>query len=53
MTEREVFEKNANLSEEELSEKCNKNVYVKNDAMATVIQRCRGEKKKRKKNRYI
>ena len=40
MTEREIFEKYANLSEDELSEKSNKNVYV------TVIKRCRGEKKR-------
>ena len=30
-TEREIFEKYGNLSENELSEKSNKNVYVKND----------------------
>ena len=48
MTEREIFEKYANLSEDELSEKSNKNVYVKNDVMTTVIKRCRGEKKEAK-----
>ena len=54
MTEREIFETYANLSEDELSEKSNKNVYVKNDIMTTVIKRCRGEKRKRlKKNRWI
>ena len=54
MTEKEIFEKYANLSEDELSEKSNKNVYVKNDVMSTVIKRCRCEKKKRqKKNRWI
>ena len=47
MTEREIFEKYGNLSENELSEKSNKNVYVKNDVMSTVIKRCRGKKKKR------
>ena len=46
MTEKEIFEKYANLSEDELSEKSNKNVYVKNDVMITVIKRCRGEKKR-------
>ena len=46
MTEREIFEKYDNLSEDELSEKSNKNVYVKNDVMSTVIKRCRGEKKR-------
>ena len=29
MTEREIFEKYDNLNEDELSEKCNKNVYFK------------------------
>ena len=57
MTEREIFEKYGNLSENELSEKSKKNVYVKNDVMTTVIKRCRGQKKKkkkrRKKNRWI
>ena len=42
MTEREIFKKYPNLSEDELSEKNNKNVYVKNDVMTTVIKRCRG-----------
>ena len=54
MTEREIYEKYANLSKDELSEKSNKNVYVKNDVTTTVIKRCRGEKKKRRKeNRWI
>ena len=53
MTEREIFEKYANLSEDELSEKSNKNVYVKNDVMTTVIKRCRDEKKEVEKNRRI
>ena len=48
MTEREIFEKYANLSEHELSEKSNKNIHVKNDVMTTVIKRCRGEKKEAK-----
>ena len=47
MTEREIFEKYGNLSENELSEKSKKNVYVKNDVMTTVIKRCRGQKKKK------
>ena len=41
MTEKEIFEKYANLSEDELSAKSNKNVYVKNDVMTTVIKPCR------------
>ena len=54
MTERKIFKKYANLSEDKLNTKSSKNVYVKNDVMSTVIKRCRGEKKKRrKKNRWI
>ena len=50
MTEKEIFE----IRKDELSEKSNKNVYVKNDAMSTVLKRCRFEKKKRrKKNKRI
>ena len=47
MTEREIFEKFVNLSEDELNTKSNKNVYVKNDVITTVIERCWGEKKKK------
>ena len=46
MTEREIFEKYDNLSKDELNTKTNKNVYVKNDVMSTVIKCCRGEKKR-------
>ena len=55
MTEREIFEKFDNLSEDELNTKSNKKVYVKNDVMTTVIKQCRGEKKeaKKKKNRWL
>ena len=42
MTEREVFEKYDNLSKDELNKKTNKNLYIKNDVMSTVIKRCRG-----------
>ena len=51
MAEREIFEK-YNLSENELKTK-NKEVYAKNYVMTTVIKCCRGEKKRRKKNRWI
>ena len=44
MTEREIFEKYDDLSGDELNTKSNKNVYVENDVMTTVIKRCRGEK---------
>ena len=43
MTEREIFEKYDNLSKDELNARSNKNVYIKNDLMITVIKRCRGE----------
>ena len=49
MIEREIFEKYDNLTEDELSEKSNKNFYVKNDVMTTVIKRCRGERKRGKR----
>ena len=45
MTEREIFEKYDNLGKDELNIKTNKNVYVKNYVMGTIIKRCRGEKK--------
>ena len=48
MTKREIFEIYDNLSEDELSNKSNENVYVKHDVMTTVIKRCIGEKKTRK-----
>ena len=51
MTAREIFEKYANLSEDELSEKSNKNVYIKNDVITTVIKRCGGGKKKEVKKK--
>ena len=46
MIEREILEKYGNLSKDKLNTKTNKNVYVKNDVMSTVIKRCRGEKKR-------
>ena len=45
MTEKEVFEKYDNLTKEKLNTKSNKNVYLRNDNMTTVIKSCRGEKK--------
>ena len=45
MTEREMYEKFSNLSKDELNTKSNKNIYVKNNVMTTIIKRCRGEKK--------
>ena len=51
MTERQIFKKYDNLSKDELNTKNNKNVYVINDAMATIFKRSRDEKKRLKKNR--
>ena len=45
MTEREIYEKYDNLIEDELNTKSDKNVYVENHVMTTVIKRCRDEKK--------
>ena len=44
MTKREIFKKLTNLSEKELNAKNNKNPYVRNNVMTTIIKRCRGEK---------
>ena len=46
ITERELYEKFDNLSEEELNTKSNKTVYVRSDVKTTIIKRCRGEKKR-------
>ena len=55
MTEREIFEKYANLRENELNTKNNKEVYAKNNVMTTVIKHCTGEEKtgEKKKNSWI
>ena len=46
ITERELYEKFDNLSEEELNTKSNKTVYVRNDVMSTIIKHCRGKKER-------
>ena len=46
MTERETYEKFDNLSDEVLNTKSNKNIFVKNVIMTTIIKRCRGRKKR-------
>ena len=43
MTEREIYKKFDNLSEKELNTKSNKNIYVKNVIMTTIIKHCRVE----------
>ena len=45
MTEREIYEKFDNLSEDEVNTKSNKNTFVRNNFMANIIKYCRGEKK--------
>ena len=53
ITEREIYKKYVNLSEDELNEKSKKNVYIKNTVMKNIIKHCRGEKKRNKSNRQI
>ena len=45
VTEREIYEKFANLSNDKLNKKSSKFVYVKNNVMKNIIKHCRGEKK--------
>ena len=45
MSEREIYEKFDNLSEEELNTKNNKNVYARNYVITNITKHCRGEKK--------
>ena len=49
MTEREIFEKYDNVREHELNSKNNKEVYITNNVMTSVIVSSKGEKKKVKK----
>ena len=46
MTEREIYKKFGNLSEDELNTKSSKNIYVRNDVMTTIIKRSRCKKKR-------
>ena len=46
MTEREIYERFGNLSEEEFNTKSTKNIYVRNDVMNTIIKHCKGKKKR-------
>ena len=45
MTETEINENFANLSNDKLNKKSSEFVYVKNNVMTNVIKHCRGEKK--------
>ena len=51
MTEKEIFGKFDNLSNDELNTKINKFVYVKNNVMTNIIKHCKGQKKKKKINK--
>ena len=42
MTEREIFEKFDNLSNDELNTKSSKFVYVKNNVITNIVKHCRG-----------
>ena len=53
MTEKEIYQKFSNLSEDEWNTKGDKNVYVRNDTMTNIIKHCRAEKKRNKSNRQI
>ena len=44
MTKREIYKKFTNLSSKELNTINNKENYVRNDVMTTIIKQCRGEK---------
>ena len=43
MTEKQIYKRFTNLSQEKLNTINNKKTYVKNDVMTTVIKHCRGE----------
>ena len=45
-TEREIYKKFSNLSEDELNTKSNKNIYVRSYIMTNIIKHSRGEKKR-------
>ena len=49
MTGTEIFKKYDNLSENELNSRNNKEIYVRNDVIMSVIVSCRGEKEEGKK----
>ena len=53
MSERDGFKKYDNVRENELNQKSNKRVYLKNEIMTFVTRHCKGEKKRWKKNKWI
>ena len=53
ITEKEIFEKFDNLSNDESNTRSSKFVYVKNNVMTNIIKHCRDEKKRNKSNRWI
>ena len=46
MAGRKIYEKFDNLSKDALNTKCNKSIYVRNDAMTAIIKHCKGKKKR-------
>ena len=46
MTEREIFEKFSNLSNDKLNTKNSKSAHAKNTIMTNIIKHCRGEKRR-------
>ena len=46
MTKREIYKKFIDLNEKELNTQNNKNPYVRNDVMTTIIKRSKGEKQR-------
>ena len=52
IAEREIFKKVDNLSKDELNTRNNKNAYVRNDVMTTIIKRSRGEKEMKEKQMH-
>ena len=45
MAKKQIYKNFTNLSQEKLNAVNNKETYVKNDVMTTIIKRCRGKKK--------
>ena len=45
MTKREIYRKITNLNEKQLDTQNDKNPFVRNDIVTTIIKYCNGEKK--------
>ena len=46
MTKREIYRKITNLNEKQLNTQNDKNPFVRNDIVTTIIKYCNGEKKR-------